>query len=397
MNVGIDPVALAFDNTEVAFAGKNNRELRKAYWLFRVMSSHTVVDVGAHFTRIAFQIGLPVKALVKHTIYRHFCGGETLGEVGPLVERLAQYRVSTILDYGVEAKEGEAEFDQNVEEQLRAIAFANGNPHVPYVSCKITGYADFELLEKWQQGSPLNPEEQQARQRLEARLERLASAAHQSDVALYIDAEESWIQDPVDQLCEQLMARYNREKPVVFNTAQMYRHDRLAYLNGAVERAAGGQYVYGVKLVRGAYMEKERERARRQGYPSPIQPDKAATDRDFNQAVAFCLDHIDRVACCVATHNEQSCMMAAQGALDRGINPGNTHLHFAQLYGMSDHISYNLARAGFNASKYMPYGPVRDVIPYLIRRAEENSSVSGQMGRELGLLKAEMKRRGLLG
>ncbi|MBI1192828.1 MAG: proline dehydrogenase [Bacteroidetes bacterium] len=390
-----NPTALSFDNTEVAFAGKSNRELRKAYWLFRVMNSHTVVDVGTHLTRIAFQIGLPVKTLVKRTIYQQFCGGETLPETAPLVERLAQNRVSTILDYGVEAKESEAEFDQNVEEQRRAIAFANGNRQVPYVSCKVTGYASFDLLEKMHARQPLSSGEEAAVARLRQRLDQIGAAAAQSDVALYIDAEESWIQDPIDTLTEELMSRYNREKPVIFNTAQLYRHDRLAYLQQAHERAEQGGYVFAVKLVRGAYMEKERERARQLGYPSPIQPDKAATDRDYDQALQFCLEHFPRIAFCVATHNETSCMLAAQGALDRGADPHHPALHFAQLYGMSDHISFNLAKAGFNASKYVPYGPVRDVIPYLIRRAEENSSVAGQMGRELGLIRTEMKRRGL--
>jgi len=390
-----NPTALSFDNTQVAFAGKSNRELRKAYWLFRVMNSHTVVDVGTHLTRIAFQIGLPVKTLVKRTIYQQFCGGETLPETTPLVQRLAQNRVSTILDYGVEAKESEEEFDRNVQEQLRAIAFANGNPHVPYVSCKVTGYASFDLLEKMHAGQPLTPGEEAAVARLHERLNQIASAAATSDVALYIDAEESWIQDPIDALSEGLMQRFNREKPVIFNTAQLYRHDRLAYLQQAFGRAEEGGYIFGVKLVRGAYMEKERERARQLGYPSPIQPDKAATDRDYDLALQFCLQHFPRIAFCVATHNETSCLLAAQGALDHGADPKHPALHFAQLYGMSDHISFNLAKAGFNASKYVPYGPVRDVIPYLIRRAEENSSVAGQMGRELGLIRTEMKRRGL--
>ena len=386
---------LTFDNTEVAFAGKSNRELRKAYWLFRVMNSHTMVDVGTHFTRIAFQIGLPVKTLVKHTIYNHFCGGESLAETLPNIERLSGNMVSTILDYGVEAKDSEHEFEQNVEEQLRAIKFANGNPQVPYVSCKITGYASFDLLKKMHDGKALNAAEQEAKKRLLERLNRISAAAAASDVALYIDAEESWIQDPIDQMTEDLMARYNTKKPIIFNTAQMYRHDRLRYIKEAHERARQNGYLMGLKLVRGAYMEKERERAKQMGYPSPIQPDKQACDRDYDLALEYCLQHEGEIAFCVATHNEKSCMLVAKSAIEKGMDPHNTHIHFAQLYGMSDHISFNLAKAGFNASKYMPYVPVRDVIPYLIRRAEENSSVAGQMGRELSLIKAEMKRRNL--
>ncbi len=391
-----ESAVLSFDNTEVAFAGQSKLELLKSFWLFRVMNSHTMVDVGAHFTRIAFQIGLPVKTLVKRTIFQHFCGGETLEETGPVIERLAKSDVSTILDYGVESKESEEEFEHNVLEQLRAITFANGNAHVPYVSCKITGYASFDLLEKLHARQSLSVEETVAFERLKIRLNRISEAAAGSDVALYIDAEESWIQDPIDDLVEGLMARFNREKPVIFNTAQLYRHDRLAYIRAAYDRAIRGGYVLGLKLVRGAYMERERERARQMGYPSPIQPDKATCDRDFDLALAFCLEHYRDIAFCVATHNETSCMLVARTALDKGLDPHNPHIHFAQLFGMSDHISFNLARAGFNASKYMPYGPVRDVIPYLIRRAEENSSVAGQMSRELSLIRTEMKRRRLV-
>ncbi len=395
MAVIFNPTSLSFDNTEVAFAGKSNRELRKAYWLFRVMNSHTMVDVGAHFTRIAFQIGLPVKRLVKHTIYQHFCGGEKLAETLPAIERLSERSVSTILDYGVEAKESEEEFEQNVAEQLRAIAFANSNHNIPYVSCKVTGYAPFDILEQVHAGKVLSSSGQQAWDRLVNRLDRIAAAAAASDVDLYIDAEESWIQNPVDELVRDLMQRYNKDKPVIFNTLQMYRHDRLDFLSQAHEHAKSNGYYLGFKLVRGAYMEKERERARKMNYPSPIQTDKKSTDRDYNAALMYCLNNLSDIAFCVATHNEESCLLAASKALEMGIDPHHPHIHFAQLYGMSDHISFNLANAGFNASKYMPYGPVQDVIPYLIRRAEENSSVAGQMGRELSLIKAEMRRRGL--
>lgn len=388
-----EKAALEFDNTATAFAGMDNRELRKAYWLFRVMNNHTMVDVGTYFTKLAFQIGLPVKHLVKSTIYSHFCGGETLAECGPSIEKLAAEGVSTILDYGVEGEESEADFEENVQEQLAAIHYAHHNPHVPYVSCKITGYAPFSLLEAMHAGNTLTGEQEAAAGRLRARLARIGEAAVQADVDVYIDAEESWIQQAVDNLVEELMARFNRESVVIFNTAQMYRHDRLAFIKASHERAKAGGYLLGYKLVRGAYMEKERERAQRLGYKDPIQPDKAATDRDYNAAVDYCLQHVEEIACCVATHNEMSCRRMAEGMIRTGVPTDHPHVHFAQLYGMSDHISFNLAKAGFNASKYMPYGPVRDVIPYLIRRAEENSSVAGQMGRELALLRHEVRRR----
>ena len=384
---------VSFDDTQTAFVGKTDEDLKKARWLFRLMGNATVVDIGSHIALMALRIGLPVTALVKQTIYSQFCGGETLRETEPTVERLAEHGVSTILDYGVEAKESEAEFDRNVEEQLRAIAFADAHPSVPYVSCKVTGYAAFSLLEKLHSGAPLSAEEEAARVRLEARLDRICEAAARQDVALYVDAEESWIQDGIDRLVEALMARWNTHKPSVFNTIQLYRHDRLAYLKAAHQRAVAGGYLLGVKLVRGAYMEKERERAARLGYPSPIHADKAAVDRDYDEALLFCLAHIGRVAFCAATHNEQSCMALVRAAAAADVDVQHPHIHFAQLLGMSDHISYNLARAGFNASKYVPYGPVRDVVPYLIRRAEENRSVAGQMGRELRLIQEELGRR----
>lgn len=384
---------VSFDDTETAFAGKSDDDLKKARWLFRLMGNSTVVDIGAHITRMALRIGLPVTKLVKQTIYSQFCGGETLAETQPTVDQLAEHGVSTILDYGVEAKESEAEFDRNVEEQLRAVQFADDNASVPYVSCKVTGYASFALLEKLHSKAPLSEAEQAALGRLRARLDRICAAAAERDVALYVDAEESWIQDGIDALVAELMARHNTEKPTVFNTVQLYRHDRLAFLKQSHAAAEAGGYLLGVKLVRGAYMEKERERAARKGYPSPIHKDKASVDADFDAALLFCLEHIDRIAFCAATHNEASCLLLVRAAAEAGTDLQHPHIHFAQLLGMSDHISFNLARAGFNASKYVPYGPVRDVVPYLIRRAEENRSVAGQMGRELRLIQEEIARR----
>ena len=384
-------MSISFDDTAVAFSSRTDQELKKARWLFRLMSNAAIVDIGAHFTRLALQLGLPVKSLVKKTIYQQFCGGEDLAESLPTIQQIAAQGVSTILDYGVEAKETEAEFDSNVEEQIRAIVFADGNPSVPYISCKITGYAPFPLLERLHQGEVLD--DQAALRRLQARLDRICTAAAGSDVAVYIDAEESWIQGGIDQLVDALMARYNTSRPVVFNTIQLYRHDRLAFLKDAHQRAEAGGYILGLKLVRGAYMEKERIRADAHGYPSPIHPDKASVDRDFDDALLYCLAHIDRIAFCAATHNEDSCRLLVEAAVEAGVDRKHPHLHFAQLLGMGDHISFNLARAGFNVSKYVPYGPVREVIPYLIRRAEENRSVAGQVSRELRLVQEEIERR----
>ena len=384
---------VSFDDTEVAFAGKDDQELQHSAWLFRIMSNAAIVDIGSYITQMALQIGLPVQSILKTTIYEHFCGGESLGETEPMVAALAKQGVSTILDYGVEAKESQDEFDANLDEQLRAIAFADAHAAVPYVSCKITGYAPFSLLEKINAGTLLDAEESAAQDRMMDRLHQICDAAAKLDVALYVDAEESWIQDAIDGVVDALMARFNREKPSVFNTIQLYRHDRLEFLKRSHEKAVAGGYVLGVKLVRGAYMEKERDRADEQGYPSPIHADKDAVDADFDAALVYCLEHLNEIAFCAATHNEKSCRLLVETATERGVDLRHPHIHFAQLYGMSDHISFNLARAGFNASKYVPYGPVRDVVPYLIRRAQENRSVSGQVGRELGLILAEIARR----
>ena len=384
---------VSFDDTEVAFAGKDDADLQKSAWLFRIMSNSTIVDIGSHITKLALQIGLPVQSILKSTIYEHFCGGESLDETRPMVADLSSHGVNTILDYGVEAKESQEEFDANLEEQLRAIAFADAHEAVPYVSCKITGYAPFSLLEKLSSGAPRDVDDEIALERLRVRMHAICEAAASQDVCLYVDAEESWIQGAIDDIVDKLMARYNRAKPTVFNTIQLYRHDRLAYLKASHERAKVQGYKLGVKLVRGAYMEKERLRAEEQGSRSPIHLDKESVDRDFDAAIVYCLENIERIAFCAATHNEASCQLVVVTAEAMGIDLHHPHIHFAQLYGMSDHISFNLARAGFNAAKYVPYGPVRDVVPYLIRRAQENRSVSGQVGRELGLILSELKRR----
>jgi proline dehydrogenase len=390
--MGVMPM-VTFDNTEVAFAGKDDTELAKAAWLFRIMSNSTIVDIGSHITSLALAIGLPVQSILKATIFEHFCGGEGLTETEPMVDALAVHGVSTILDYGVEAKETQAEFDANLEEQLRCIEFADAHASVPYVSCKITGYAPFALLEKLNLGTALDEEEEAAVERMNSRLTRICEAAARLDVAVYVDAEESWIQDAIDSVVEDLMARFNREKPSVFSTVQLYRHDRLAYLEAAHKVAAASGHILGVKLVRGAYMEKERARAEDQGYASPIHASKEAVDVDYDASLVYCLTHIEEIAFCAATHNEDSCQLVVSSARAAGVPLSHPHIHFAQLYGMSDHISFNLAQAGFNASKYVPYGPVLDVVPYLIRRAQENRSVSGQVGRELGLILAEIERR----
>lgn len=386
---------LSFDNTEIAFGNKDDKALRRAYRLFSMMSYPWLSVTGSQLAAVALKIGLPIKGMVRNTIYQQFVGGETLQKSLPTIDGLAAASVLTVLDYGVEAKTTEADYDATAEEIKREILFAKDKDSIPYVSCKVTGFAHFPLLEQLHAGKPLAEKEQAEWQRVKDRLHSVAQLAYQHKVGLYVDAEETWIQQPIDDLVTELMETYNKEQVIVSNTIQLYRHDRLAYLKRAVAAAEAGGYLYGIKLVRGAYMEKERARAEKLGYPSPIQPDKAATDRDFNEAVRFCIDNYHRVAVCVATHNEESNRLLAELVEERGIDRQHPHIFACQLLGMSDHITFNLADAGFRAGKYIPYGPVDDVVPYLSRRARENTSVGGQMSRELQLLKREMQRRKL--
>lgn len=384
---------ILFENTEVAFSSKSDRDLKRAYWLFRIIGNRNVSLIGKYATQIALALRLPISGMVRATIFKQFVGGETIDECAVTTQVLDRYHIGTILDYSVEGKESEADFERTTEEILKTIRTASGNHHIPFCVFKTTGLSPNKLLEKVSSGKELSSEEKAAYERLHARVERICQKAVEADTPVFIDAEESWLQPAIDALAREMMAKYNKEKAIVYNTLQMYRHDRLEYLKEMVDRATRLEYYYGVKLVRGAYMEKERDRAEELGYPSPIQPNKAATDLDFNAALAYCLDYIDRVAFCAGTHNEESSLFLAQELTRRGIAADDKRVYSAQLFGMSDHISFNLSDAGYNVAKYVPYGPVKEVMPYLIRRAQENTSVSGQTSRELGLIMKEIKRR----
>lgn len=403
---------ISFDNTETAFAYKDNAALKKARFLFSSMGIGPLVKLGTKFTPWAIKAGLPVKSLIRNTIFQQFVGGESLPETAAVARRLGEYHVQVILDYGVEGGDyGEEGLDHARDEFIRVIDYAATQPNIPFMSVKVTGIARFGLLEKLdksveEQAGPLMKRFDKAREALTAaekaewqrvydRMEAICRAAAEKNIGVLIDAEESWIQDPVDVLTIRMMERFNGSKAVVYNTLQLYRHDRLAFLKDSYEAACQRNFILGAKLVRGAYMEKERRRAEAMNYPSPIQPDKAASDRDYNLAIECCVEHIDRIAFIVASHNEYSNLYTTQLLRQKSLPLYHPHVHFSQLYGMSDNITFNLARAGCAASKYLPFGPIRDVIPYLMRRAQENSSVSGQTGRELALIQKEIKRRGL--
>jgi proline dehydrogenase len=402
----------SFDNTEVAFAHCSDSELKQAHWLFGMMAKPWLVKVGTRLAPWSLKAGLPVKGMIKDTIFNHFVGGETLEETIPVVKKLAKYNVQAILDYGVEGKEGEANYDHARDEFIRVIRFAATQKNIPFMSVKVTGFARFGLLEKihdLMQGDSgaslvnrynaalqrLNLEELNEWQKVYDRFKAICIAARDERVGFLVDAEETWIQDPLDALIMILMAEYNQTGVVIYNTLQMYRHDRLEFLNKCFDAALEKNFLLGMKLVRGAYLEKERKRAAAKKYKDPTQPDKASTDRDYDAAVEFCIKHIDRISVMIASHNEESNLLGVGLMEQKGLPLNHPHLHFSQLYGMSDNITFNLAQAGCNVSKYLPFGPIKDVIPYLMRRAQENTSVGGQTSRELNLLKKEMNRRKL--
>ncbi|MCX2739714.1 proline dehydrogenase family protein [Pontibacter anaerobius] len=384
---------VSFDDTAVAFSSKSDTELFKMYLLFKAMNSNTFVKAGGALLNTALNLHLPVKFLIKPTIFNHFCGGETIEESERAVQELAKYNIGTILDYSVEGEGDEKSFDATRDELLHGIEKAHGNKNIPFSVFKITGLIDINLLEKVQKKQELSVTERAAFERGRDRVNEICERCYKRDVRVFIDAEESWIQDTIDNLTYEMMELYNKEKANIYNTYQLYRHDRLDVLQRDYENAIKGGYYMGAKLVRGAYMEKERKRAQLEGYESPINPTKEASDKLFDNALRFCVDHIDRIAFCNGTHNEASCYLLMELMAEHNIAPNDPRVYFAQLFGMSDNLSYNLANAGYNVAKYVPYGPVVEVMPYLLRRANENTAIAGQSSREFSLIQSEIERR----
>jgi proline dehydrogenase len=384
-----------FNNTADAFALKTDTELDRAYFLFKMIASQPLVRIGTAVTNFALKVHLPVEGLIRATVFDHFCGGTTEEDCLPVVDKMFTKGVSSVLDYSVEAKEDEAEFDKALEKTLKTIVFAKEREAIPFAVFKPTGFGRFELYEKLGAGKQFTVEEAGEWKRVVERFEKVCKAAHDNDVALLIDAEESWMQDAADDLVADMMRKYNKQKAIVFNTLQMYRWDRMEYLKKLHEQAKAEGFFIGMKIVRGAYMEKENKRAEEMGYISPICISKEATDVNYNDAITYMAEHIDKMAIFAGTHNEESSYLLMELMQQKGIEKHDARIWFGQLYGMSDNISFNLAKNGYNVAKYLPFGPVRDVMPYLIRRAEENTSVAGQTSRELNLISAERKRRKL--
>lgn len=386
-----------FDNTEIAFSLKSNSELNRAYLLFKMISFEPLVKVGKALSNFAIKANLPVESVIRATVFDHFCGGVNEKDCLPVIDKMYEKGVSSVLDFSVEGKEVESFFDAAMQKTLEIINFSESKKAMPIAVFKPTGFGKPNLYTKKSEGKPFTTDEQEQWDRVVARYDKVCKLAKEKDVELLIDAEESWMQKAVDDLVLEMTQKYNTEKAIVYNTLQMYRHDRMAFLKEHYELAKANGYYLGYKIVRGAYMEKENERALKMGYPTPICESKAATDENFNASAKYILDRLDIISLFAGTHNELSSYQILEMMEEKGIEKSDNRVWFGQLYGMSDHISFNLSNLGYNVAKYVPFGPVKDVLPYLIRRAEENTSVAGQTGRELMLLAKEKERRKKLG
>jgi proline dehydrogenase len=382
-----------FNNTEKAFSLKSNSELNRAHFLFQMIGKPALVKIGTSLTNFALKFHLPVEGIIRKTVFDHFCGGVSEQDCLQVVAKMHTKGVSSVLDYSVEGKEEESQFDACLKMTLKTIDFAKENKAIPFAVFKPTGLGRIDLYEKIGVKATLSTTEQEEWNRVVARFEKICQYAFDNDVQILVDGEETWMQDAADEVVERMMEKFNTKKAIIFNTLQLYRWDRVPYLKALHQRAKANGYHIGMKLVRGAYMEKESKRAEEKGYKNPICETKQATDINFNEGLNYMLDNITEMAVFAGTHNEESSYLLINLMQEKGISNDDSRIWFGQLYGMSDNISYNLAANNYNVAKYLPFGPVRDVMPYLIRRAQENTSVAGQTGRELTLIISERNRR----
>ena len=386
-----------FEDTKFVFSQKSNWELKKAYYLFSIINYPLLVKLGSFLLKVSFFLRLPIKKLIKITIFNQFCGGENIQDCNIKINILSDFGIGTILDYSVEGKEKKTDFEKTKEEIIQTILFSAKNNKIPFTVFKITGLGKSSLIKKANSNlDDLSKNENSELNLVFKRVDQICKTAFDNKVSVFIDAEDSWYQDYIDSIAELMIFKYNNESAIVYNTIQLYRHDRLHYMKGLILRCSSNNKFLGLKLVRGAYMEKERERAIKENYNDPIHKDKDSTNHDFSMAVEYCLKNIDFVSLCLGTHNEKSVLHLINLMTDYSLRKNDSRIYFAQLLGMSDHISYNLSKQGYNVAKYVPYGPINEIIPYLIRRAEENTSVSGQTGRELSLIRKEIKNRNLV-
>lgn len=384
---------ISFSNTQIAFSGKSNSDLNRSFLLFKLLSKPVWVKIGSNFTLWALKYHLPIKWIVKKTIFKQFCGGENIDDCTETINKLGDYKIGAILDYSVEGKESDNDFDQTMRETINTITKATQSNHIPFGVFKVTGLAPFALLEKISNNESLTDSETASKLRVIERVNNICNQATKAGIPVFIDAEESWIQKAIDDIADLMMQKYNTNEVMVYNTFQLYRKDRLAFLKTSLEKSKKNGYKLGAKLVRGAYMEKERERALVNGYPSPINDTKKDTDADYNSALEYCIKNINQVSICAGTHNEDSSLLLTKLMSENKISCDDKRVYYSQLFGMSDNLSYNLANENYKVVKYLPYGPVKETLPYLIRRAQENTSVEGQTGRELALIINEKERR----
>jgi proline dehydrogenase len=384
---------VSFKDTAIAFQHKSDRELLLSYLIFGLTKSPFFVKFLSQAAKFTLAIGLPVKPFIKATVFKQFCGGEKKEEYSKIIAKLGKADVGTILDYSVEGTKDEAGFEDTMDQLLQIIEQSKSDPNIPCTCMKMTAVGSFDLFKKITANEPLSKKDQRELNKVKIRLGKICKASYEADKPIYIDAEETWIQGAIDRLAEEMMAKYNQNKAIVFTTLQLYRWDRNDYFKQLIQKARTGAYKLGIKIVRGAYLEKERERARRLRYKSPINETKVKTDREYNKAVEIFIDNIDVVEICVGTHNEESCKLLIQAMAEKKLPINHPHIYFSQLYGMSDNISFNLANAGYNVSKYLPFGPIESTLPYLARRAEENTAIAGQMSEELEIIVHERRRR----
>lgn len=384
---------LSLDNFKIAFESKSDQDLRFSAFIFKIMSNKIVTDILIILTKIALFLRLPISFIIQKTVFKQFCGGETINESLIIVEKLGQSNIQSILDYSIEGENNEKHFEHTKDEIIRISNLAKNNPNIPVTCIKLTGIGRFETLEKASSGNKLDDKTKGLLDKLILRIDEICFKCAENNTPIYIDAEESWIQPEIDRISEQMMLKYNSKRAIVFNTLQMYRWDRIDYLNKLISFAQENNIKLGLKIVRGAYLETENERAKDMGYKTPIQPNKEATDNDYDKALKIIIENIDLIEVCAGTHNEKSSILLTDLMKEKNLPNNHSHIYFSQLYGMSDHISYNLSNAGYNVSKYLPYGPIKSTVPYLIRRAQENTAIAGQIGKELNFILQEQKRR----
>lgn len=384
---------ISFDNVQVAFAAKSDAALKKRFMIFKIMNNNIAVKLGTGLVKFALRIRLPIVGIIKKTVFEQLCGGESISDSVSSIRKLQEFGIGAVLDYSVEGEDDEEGFDHTRDEILKVIKLATSSDSLPFAVFKVTGIGDHRLMSKIQQGDFLSDVERGLFDKVKQRFDQICRAAYEAGIRVMVDGEESWYQDVIDGLVDEAMGKYNKNTAVVYNTYQMYRRGMMRNLRDAHHKAVAGGYYLGAKLVRGAYMEKEAKRALKNGYPNPIQSTKVDTDWAFNEALLFCINNKQRVSLVNGTHNEMSSLILAELMSLHGVKPNDERFYFMQLYGMSDHISYNLAKAGYRVAKYLPYGPIRSVMPYLFRRAAENTSIAGQSSRELDLVTKEMARR----